>query len=120
MIAANVSALHRDIDIWGADAMAFRPDRFDVNMSTEQKQAYLPFGLTPHLCPAFHGFGERIILLLVALLSARLGPKTATIKYNDAQPDANLDSELPTGRYDMEDWALYLRMGDKTNEYHQK
>ncbi|CAK7235289.1 hypothetical protein SBRCBS47491_009242 [Sporothrix bragantina] len=88
MIAANVSALHRDTDIWGPDAFEFRPDRFD---------------------DAYNGFGERIILLLVALLSTRLGSEKVSIVYNDARLDNNKNASLPTGRYDMEDWELALR-----------
>ncbi|CAK7229021.1 hypothetical protein SCUCBS95973_007076 [Sporothrix curviconia] len=111
MIAANVSALHRDRDIWGPDSLEFRPSRFHDDMAAEQQHAYMPFGLPLHRCPAYDGFGERIILLLVAVLCTRLGPDKASIVYNDARLDGNKEAELPSGRYDMEDWVLALRDG---------
>lgn len=113
-IAADVCALHRDREIWGPDALLFRPARFDeINKTPEssaaasmQRAAYLPFGLSPHLCPAYHGFGERMIFVLVLVLRARLGPENASLKFNDEILDSQIDTELPTGRYDMEGWVL--------------
>lgn len=95
--------------IWGPDALVFRSERFDA-VTPLQKEAYLPFGSAPHLCPAYHGFGERMILLLVAMLSSsRLGTNTASIVFNDARLDGDRDAELPTGRNDMEAWELNVR-----------
>ena len=111
-VAANVCALHRDAAIWGPDALAFRPGRFGSAMSREQKQAYMPFGLAKHLCPAYHGFGDRIILLLVTLLSEMLGPGRASVVYNDVRLDTDPEAELPTGRCDMEKWVLTLLVKD--------
>lgn len=47
-----IPTLHRDPDIWGADANEFNPERFSSGVSSACKvpQAYIPFGLGPRLC----------------------------------------------------------------------
>lgn len=47
-----IPTLHRDPDIWGADANEFNPERFSSGISSACKvpQAYIPFGLGPRLC----------------------------------------------------------------------
>ncbi|CAK7200460.1 hypothetical protein SEUCBS139899_003155 [Sporothrix eucalyptigena] len=110
-VVANVCALHRDKEIWGSDALLFRPDRFNDTGQALQREAYLPFGLPPHMCPAYNGFGERMIVLLVALLCTHLGQEEASIVFNNADLDDNMETELPTGRCDMEDWELTLKKG---------
>lgn len=107
VVSANISSLHRDPAIWGPDALQFRPHRFD-ELTPLQKQAYMPFGLGPHLCPAYHGFGERMILMLVAVLSERLGSDKTSILFNDVGLDIDSNRELPAGRNDMEEWIIEL------------
>ncbi|CAK7212674.1 hypothetical protein SEUCBS140593_001582 [Sporothrix eucalyptigena] len=82
-VVANVCALHRDKEIWGSDALLF----------------------------PYNGFGERMIVLLVALLCTHLGQEEASIVFNNADLDDNMETELPTGRCDMEDWELTLKKG---------
>lgn len=106
-ISADVEACHCDPIIWGKDAIEFRPDRFD-KLTDLQKKAYIPFGLTPHICPAFSGFGERLITLLVTVMGREFGRDKARVVFNDAQLDGSWDKELPTGREDMENWVLVL------------
>jgi len=51
-ICINVQHIHRDKNVWGSDALDFRPDRFEA-FSAEQKKCYLPFSIS---CPARFGF----------------------------------------------------------------
>ncbi|KAK4095850.1 hypothetical protein N658DRAFT_481619 [Parathielavia hyrcaniae] len=70
-LAADISTLHRHPSIWGPDALAFRPARFDGTSLTElQREAYVPFSVRPHRCPAGagNGFGELMVLVLVCAL----------------------------------------------------
>lgn len=47
-----IPTLHRDPDIWGADANEFRPERFSdgVSKACRHHQAYVPFGLGTRVC----------------------------------------------------------------------
>ncbi|KAG7285354.1 hypothetical protein NEMBOFW57_009978 [Staphylotrichum longicolle] len=74
--AADLSALHRHPSIWGRDALAFRPSRFDDGQLTAlQHEAYIPFSVKPHKCPAAgNAFGERMVAVLVVALGRELGP----------------------------------------------
>ncbi|KAJ0975443.1 hypothetical protein J5N97_017408 [Dioscorea zingiberensis] len=47
-----VPTLHRDPDIWGPDALIFKPDRFahGVTSACTLPQAYLPFGVGARKC----------------------------------------------------------------------
>jgi len=83
-VAADVEAIHRSPSIWGASAGVFDPRRWvpsvaAVDMEKEKKKererrdAYMPFGVYPFLCPARKDFGRRIIALLVASLVVGVG-----------------------------------------------
>jgi cytochrome P450 len=110
--AADIEGLHHDYRIWGPDVMEFCPGRFLSlrNLTTEQKNAYMPFGSAPHMCPAGHGFGERIVASMVTVLLRSLGTrKTGVgIRFYDEHLDGVLKAPLPTGRVDMERWAIQL------------
>lgn len=68
----------------------------------------MPFGVGTHACPAGHGFGVKIISLLVVALVKRLGTSKhgARIWFGDERLDGDDSASLPTGRDDMEDWMV--------------
>lgn len=79
-------------------------------LTQDQKNAYMPFGLAPHLCPASNKFGERMIAMLLGVLFEGLGTRTTgtTIEYGNAALDGNLHAPLPTGREDAEGWHVSM------------
>ncbi|KAI6377132.1 hypothetical protein MCOR25_002629 [Pyricularia grisea] len=85
-IGGDIEAVHLDPNSWGPDVRQFRPKRF-INLTSLQKVAYLPFGTKPHRCPAYAGFGERLIALLVAALCTRFHPSMASVQLRDASLD---------------------------------
>ncbi|XP_073017370.1 cytochrome P450 714A1-like [Primulina eburnea] len=69
-----IPTLHRDPDIWGADANEFNPQRFTNGISN----AYIPFGLGPRLClgKSFALVQLKIIVfLIVSKFTFSLSPK---------------------------------------------
>lgn len=60
------------------------------------------------MCPAFSGFGERLITLLVTVMGRELGIEKARLVFHDVQLDGSRLKELPTGREDTENWVLVL------------
>ncbi|KAK4118691.1 hypothetical protein N657DRAFT_637816 [Parathielavia appendiculata] len=85
-VAADISALHRHPSIWGADALAFRPGRFDDGQMTDlQREAYIPFSVKPHKCPAAsNAFGERMVVVLVSALGRVLGPDKGRARFEES------------------------------------
>lgn len=67
IISANLEACHTAAVIWGTDAMVFNPARW-TRLTSQQKQAFMPFGSAPFVCPAKPVFGPRVIALLVGAL----------------------------------------------------
>ncbi|KAI2620496.1 cytochrome P450 [Hypoxylon sp. NC1633] len=113
--AADVEKCHRNLDIWGPDALLYRPTRFLTGkkrtLTADMRHAYIPFGTGPHTCPAAAGFGHRLIVVLLAALAKRLGTRDsgAVVRFGDARLDqANSEWVLPSGRMDMENWTLEL------------
>ncbi|KAK8080308.1 hypothetical protein PG997_008126 [Apiospora hydei] len=108
VIAADIESLHRDTFIWGHNAHDFFLPRMGQGLTQTQKDAYMPFGLAPHLCPASNKFGERMIAMLLGVLFSGLGSKgTGTaIEYGDVMLDGDICAPLPTGREDAESWHV--------------
>ncbi|KAH8431406.1 uncharacterized protein LDX57_009068 [Aspergillus melleus] len=71
IVAADIEACHIDPTIWGPDAKAYNPSRW-TRLTKEQKDAFIPFGSAPFICPAKAVFGPRIIGLLVGVLFSQL------------------------------------------------
>ena len=108
-ISADVQALHRDLDVWGHDALEFRPERFD-NLTPLQEKAYFPFSLGSHKCPAFGGFGNRMVTMLVVSMGRVLSPEAGKLNFRDAKLDNEVGIPLPTGRDEMEKWSWDVRV----------
>jgi hypothetical protein len=62
-VCISIQQIHRDTNVWGSDALDFRPDRFREKLSSEQNKCYLPFSVS---CPARHGFAYRFAGAIVA------------------------------------------------------
>ncbi|RYC56870.1 hypothetical protein CHU98_g9337 [Xylaria longipes] len=134
VVVADVEACHRDCDVWGTDALQFRPTRFH-NWSREdatktsrrttqlglhtndwEKLSYFPFGVGRHICPAAAGFGDKIIALLVVELTRRFGTRQTglEIHFGDVEIEQQVSTPLPSGRNDMENWVLKAEGLDTT------
>jgi len=92
------------MDIWGPDHLEFRPERFDT-LTELQAKAYYPYSMKPHRCPAYAGFGDRMITMLVVAMGRNLAPELGRIRYNDHVLDKDMNAPLPTGRDQMEKWV---------------
>ncbi|OJJ68902.1 hypothetical protein ASPBRDRAFT_32661 [Aspergillus brasiliensis CBS 101740] len=67
IFAADIEACHLSESIWGTDAKEYKPSRF-AHLTNQQKEAYMPFGSVPFLCPAKPVFGPRMIGMVVGIL----------------------------------------------------
>ncbi|KAK8127830.1 hypothetical protein PG984_008938 [Apiospora sp. TS-2023a] len=96
-VAVDIESFHRDCFIWGHNAHDFFLPRMGQGLTQDQKNAYMPFGLAPHLCPASNKFGERMIAMLLGVLFEGLGTRGtgATIEYGDVLLDGDLHSPCP-------------------------
>ncbi|KFK27760.1 hypothetical protein AALP_AA8G425600 [Arabis alpina] len=67
-----IPTLHRDPEIWGADANEFKPERFSEGVSKACKypQSFVPFGLGTRLCLG-KNFGMMELKVLVSLIVSR-------------------------------------------------
>nr|UAK14962.1 cytochrome P450 714A38 [Iberis amara] len=67
-----VPTLHRDPEIWGADANEFKPERFNEGVSKACKypHSFVPFGLGTRLCLG-KNFGMIELKVLVSLIVSR-------------------------------------------------
>ena len=108
MLKADIEQCHREPAIWGGDALRFDPRRFMQGLTEDQKEAYMPFSIKPHSCPAERGFGVRAIILLVAVLARRFGTraKGARIVFNDNELDNDMDAARPNSRDSAEAWLI--------------
>ena len=77
-------------------------------LSEDQKRAYMPFSVKPHICPAERGFGVRTIILLVTVLARQFGTraKGARVVFNDNELDTNMAAVLPSSRGSAEAWII--------------
>lgn len=75
LCAADIEAVHRDVQIWGPDALQFDPGRWSRSSADEQKRMmehFLPFGYGSLSCPARGDFAPKLIGLIVVVLVQEL------------------------------------------------
>ncbi|KAI1128747.1 cytochrome P450 [Nemania abortiva] len=110
VIAADVSACHRDRRVWGTNALKFKPRRFHNWPRENKRLSYFPFGVGRHICPAAAEYGDKIIVLLVVELTRRFGTRQTGLKvhFGDSEVQQRVSTPLPSGRDDMENWVLEL------------
>lgn len=108
---ADLERCQRDERIWGADALEFQPERFDC-LSALQEKAYFPYSLGLHRCPAYFGFGNRMVTMLVVAMGRILSPEKWKVRFHNDSLDEDGAEPLPTGREDMDRWTLERRMID--------
>lgn len=65
VVGWNTYALHRRVDIWGSDAIEFRPHRWLDNQVSNYE--YIPFSGGPRKC-----LGAELALLEISYVTARL------------------------------------------------
>ncbi|KAK4667029.1 hypothetical protein QC763_305520 [Podospora pseudopauciseta] len=99
-IKADLELMHRHPSIWGPTALEFSPSRFD-NLSPLQTEAYLPYSLRPHRCPAFGGFGDRMVTCLVVAMGRVLNTKAGKVFNTEPTKRAGV---VDTGRDGLEGW----------------
>ncbi|KAM3534759.1 hypothetical protein MY4038_002012 [Beauveria bassiana] len=67
MVVYQVYSMHRREDLWGADAGAFRPERWETSRATFE---YLPFNAGPRICPGQQFAIVETSYMLIRLLQA--------------------------------------------------
>ena len=77
LCAADIEALHRDEQVWGTDALQFKPERWSRYSADERKRAndnFLPFGYGSLSCPA-KKFAPMMAGMIVVVLVEELKDK---------------------------------------------
>ncbi|KAI2641029.1 hypothetical protein GGS21DRAFT_354152 [Xylaria nigripes] len=124
-ICADVEACQRDAQIWGPDALEFKPTRFHSFTSKNtasllrramglkshaenlKSHSYFPFGVGAHKCPASTGFGEKIITLLVVELARDFLTRYGVFAIRIANKQC-IPTLLPSDRTDLESFIVEL------------
>ncbi|PWY78916.1 cytochrome P450 [Aspergillus eucalypticola CBS 122712] len=110
IFAADIEACHLDKSIWGTDALEYKPSRF-ATLTWEQKEAYMPFGISPFLCPAKPVFGPRMIGMVVGVLFLALqegGSWRLVGRDKHSANDYMSGERLSNDRSAFDDLFLYL------------
>lgn len=108
--AADIKACHLDKSIWGTDVLEYKPSRF-ATLTEDQKEAYMPFGISPFLCPAKPVFGPRMIGMVVGNLFLALQERGSWRLFGRDKHSANdyvSGERLNNDRSAFDDLILYL------------
>lgn len=96
LLAADIEFLHHDSQVWGEDALEFKPSRWE-DATDESRMAFMPFGAKPFICPAKTDTGPRMIGLFVAALLAAAHGKWQC-EATSAEDSIERDGPLELGR----------------------
>lgn len=80
-MAYNVNAMHRRKDIYGSDALDFRPSRWAPEEGLRPGWAYLPFNGGPRIC-----VGQQFALTEASYTIVRLLQEFAAVEDRDGTP----------------------------------
>ncbi|PVH90583.1 n-alkane-inducible cytochrome P450 [Periconia macrospinosa] len=80
LVAYNVYAMHRRIDLYGPDAEEFRPERWE-NHKLRPRWGYLPFNGGPRIC-----VGQRYALTEVSYVVVRMAQEFRILESRDVRP----------------------------------
>ncbi|KAI6371839.1 hypothetical protein MCOR25_003867 [Pyricularia grisea] len=76
---------HRSREIWGDDALEFRPDRFLRPLTREQKSAYQVWGGGAHLCPGRHFVLQEVVSMAAVLVVGFHVELTGPLRWEDVK-----------------------------------
>lgn len=80
-MAYSVYSMHRREDVYGADALEFRPERWAPEEGLRPGWAYLPFNGGPRVCP-----GQQFALTEASYAIVRIVQEFATVDARDERP----------------------------------
>lgn len=119
--SADIETTQTAPSIWGPEASIFNPRRWRCGLATTQERnAFLPFGSAPFVCPAQKVFGPRVVGLVLGVLFLEVGVgvegSLGWVLGSDCDDDSGLEDLRTGGRLSNERDAyreLYLvRSGD--------
>ncbi|TLD27338.1 hypothetical protein PspLS_05122 [Pyricularia sp. CBS 133598] len=76
---------HRSREIWGDDALEFRPDRFLRPLTRDQKSAYQVWGGGAHLCPGRHFVLQEVVSMAAVLVVGFDVELTGPLRWEDVK-----------------------------------
>lgn len=108
-VAADIEACHRLPEIWGAKSNKYRPARWN-EATPGMRNAYMPFGGSPFMCPASGSFGPNMIAVLVAAIAPHISASKWQLKLagdaSGCQGVLDDDTELNSKRSVGAQWSL--------------
>ncbi|KAL8982058.1 MAG: hypothetical protein Q9205_003333 [Flavoplaca limonia] len=110
LVAADIEACHRQPEIWGGYAHQYRPARWR-SVTEKQREAYMPFGGKPWVCPASSSFGPMMIGLLVAAFAGLISAEEWELHEvtGDGSWVLNQDTLLNSGGRENNVWEIVKR-----------
>lgn len=110
LVAADIEACHRQRDIWLGDIDSYNPGRW-VALTESQRQAFMPFGGKPWICPASSGFAPMMIGLLVATFAELISAEEWELHMVSGDESRVLDDDmqLNSDRQENSVWEIVKR-----------
>ena len=80
MVVMYTPLLHRDKEVWGADADEWRPDRW-YDETLRPGSSFIPFGAGPRVCP-----GQQLAMIEASYVTVRIAQTFSEIENRDERP----------------------------------